>query len=268
MNWKSKKTFQVFFSIVFGVLVILGSAKVAGLFGSNNLSSDNEWVDGLSVLPGDNTLTLAQKGNISIEENATGATTTTALIARRLVSEYLIAQKGAATSTLSDIDARNIGALLAQEITLPSKKECKLSDLNVSLNNSHDAYTAYATALNVLVSKHTATEQAENDLTILVTAMNTNDAKVLDKLKVKVDLYQTLIKNLVALKVPSSLATIHLHLIQNYEMLRSATVGFQSMLSDPALGTVALTEYREGSDGLALVAKEFDTFVIGENAGQ
>lgn len=260
MNWKSKKTFLVFFSIVFGVLVILGSAKVAGLFGSNSSSNNSEWVDGLSVLPGENTLTLAQKGNISIEENATGATTTTALIARRLVAEYIIAQKGSATSTLNDIDAKNIGVLLAQEITLPAKKEYKLSDLNVSSNNSHDAYTAYAIALNNLISKHTATQQEENDLVILITAMNTNSATTLSKLEGKVSLYQALIKSLLALKVPSSLAPIHLHLIQNYETLRSSTVGLQSMLSDPALGTVALTQYREGTDGLVATAQEFGNF--------
>ena len=263
MIWKSKKTFLVFLSLVFGSVIILGSAKVAGVFGISTPSESTEddvWKSTLSVLPGNTALTRVAKGNIQIDELSQSATTTTDLISRRLIIEYALSQKGTATSTMSDEEAENIANILASEVKLPQKKQYKLSDLNISDDNSEDAGILYKKTLNTLVQNHTSTEQRENELTILVVAMNTEDTAYINKLKIKVALYQELIKKLLALKTPSSVAPIHLHLLQGYETLRSATVGLQSMLDDPVLGIATLAEYKKGVDMLVLVEQEYKNF--------
>lgn len=267
MVWQStntKKTFLVFMSLIFGGLVILGAAKITGVLGTNISfetpgANDSLWKSTLSVIPGGSTPTRVEKGSIQ-EERASVATTTTDLIARRLIVEYALSQKGAATSTMSDVDAKNIANVLAQEVKLPQEKQYRLNDLNVSKDNSENSGILYKKTLNTLIQNHLATEQKENELTILITAMNTKDPTSLNKLDTKVALYQQLINNLLALKTPSSVAQIHLHLLQGYEALRAATVGFKSMLADPAAGVASLTEYRNGVDTLLLAEKEYHDF--------
>lgn len=263
MDWKLKKTFLVFLSVIFGSAVILGSAKMSGFFGSNASNEalgDDVWKSTLSVLPGDTALTRVAKGNVQIDGFDQGATTTTDLISRRLIIEYALSQRDTATSTMSDEEAKNIANILASEIKLPQKNQYTLSDLNVSTDNSETAGILYKKTLNTLIQNHAATEQKENDLTILVIAMDTKDTAYLNKLKTKIALYQELIKKLLALKTPSSVAPIHLHLVEGYETLRSATAGFQSMLDDPVLGIAALAEYKKGIDMLVLVEQEYKNF--------
>lgn len=266
MNWQSKntkKSFLLFLSLVFGGAIILGSAKIAGVFGTtvpSKTPDSSEWKSTLSVLPGSIALTRVAKGDIRIDEIAQSATTTTDLISRRLIIEYALSQKGTSTSTMSNEEAENIANILAKEVKLPQKKQYKLSDLNISADNSESAGILYKKTLNALVQSHTATEQTENELTVLVIAMGTKDSAYLNKLKVKTALYQELVKKLIALKTPSSVAPIHLHLLQGYETLRSATAGLQSMLDDPVLGIAALAEYKKGIDMLVHVEQEYKNF--------
>lgn len=260
MIWKSKKTFLVFLSVIFGSVVILISAKMAGFFGTNSTSEaveNDEWRSALSVLPGNTALTRVAKGNIQIDEVSQSATTTTDLISRRLIIEYALSQRGTATSTMSDEEAENIANILASEVKLPQKKQYTLSDLNISTDNNEAASILYKDKLDAILIAHAATTQKENELSILIIAMDKKDTAYLNKLKTKVALYQDLIKKLLALKTPSSVAQFHLHLVQSFETLRSATVGFQSMLDDPVLGIAALAEYRNGVDMLTEAGVEY-----------
>lgn len=265
MIWKSKKTFLVFLSLVFGSAVILSSAKIAGVFGTNTSSDATEndrWKSTLSVLPGSTALTRVAKGNIQIDEIAQSATTTTDLISRRLIIEYALSQKGTATTTMGDAEAESIAKILASEIRLPQKKQYKLSDLNISTDNSEGAGILYKDTLNTILVAHATTGQKENELSILVIAMDKKDTAYLDKLKTKVAMYQELIGKLLALKTPSSATPFHLHLIQSFETLRSATVGLQSMLTDPVLGIAALAEYRNGVDLLTEAGQEYRALIF------
>lgn len=268
MVWQSKNTkklFLVFMSLIFGSAIVFGAIKISGVFSTNvsfespELANDGSWMNALSIIPGANTATRVERGSIQAEK-AFMATTTTDLIARRLVVEYSLSQRATATSTMSDADAKNIASILAQEVKLPPKKDYSLSDLNISDDNSHEASILYANTVNTLMSNYLKEEQKENELTMLITAMNTKDATLLSRIDTKVLLYQSLIKKLLALKTPSSVAHIHLHLVQSFETLRSATDGFQGMLTDPAMGVVALTEYRDGHDALTLTRREYYDF--------
>ena len=97
-------------------------------------------------------------------------------------------------------------------------------------------------------------------MSIVIAAINTNDSAPLSRLKEKVVIYQQFISKIIALKTPSSVAPIHLHFLQTYETLRSATIGLQNIIADPVVGIAALTEYRTGFDGLMLVKREYDDF--------
>ncbi len=263
MVWQSKKTLFILLSLVFGGLVILGAAKMAGVFntGASTASTENSgWETALSVLPSSAALTRVGKGNAEIDEKAASATTTTDIIARRILIEYALSKKDATSDAISDADVKNIANTLAKEIKLPPKKQYQLSDLNISKDNSYDANLSYIKTISTLLKNFVATGQKETELTILVSAIDTKNMATLDQLKTKVAIYQELIKNLLVLKTPSLIAPLHLRLLQSYETLRSATVGLQSMLADPALGISALAEYRNGFEALSVVENEYRTF--------
>lgn len=270
MVWQSKNTkklFLLFISLIIGVAIVFGAIIITSDFGTNIFlkSSDNkdtEWASALSVIPGYDALTRVAKGNVEIAEKEYVATTTTDLIARRLIIEYGLSQKGTATSTMSDAEAEKIANILASEVTLPQKKQYEISDLNVSADNSETAGTIYKDTLDAILVAHATTEQKENELSILAIAMDKKDPAYLNKLNAKIALYQELIRKLLALKTPSSVASFHLHLVQGFETLRSATVGFQSMLEDPVVGIAALAEYKNGIDSLTMAGEEYRRLIF------
>lgn len=249
------------FAVLVGVGIVF-FAWIGGRVASTENSSlgSNKWKDALSVIPQTFTSKTLSVSSGKIEMNTEDATTTTDIVARKLLLEYANSQKGATTVELSDTDAQNIASRLTQDLKLPQKKEYVLSDLNISTDNSYEANLLYMTTLSTLLKNYVTTGQKETELTILLSAMTTKNSITLNKLKDKVVIYQNLIKNLLSLKTPSLIASLHLRLVQDYEALRSGTVGLQSMLTDPVVGIASLAEYRNAFDDLFLTEKAFREF--------
>ncbi|MFZ2303218.1 MAG: hypothetical protein WAV98_00305 [Minisyncoccia bacterium] len=262
MALQSKKTLFIFLSVIFGLLVIFGAAKMAGLLGKNmpDSLSDERWQSELSVIPGSASLTRVLKGNVQAEDSLLQATSTTDYLARKLIVEYALSQRNTSTSTMSDAEATKIANILASEVKLPQKKEYAISDLNISEDNSASAYISYRSDITADINDLGSVLQKENDLSIFLSAISTNDSASLDKLRARVALYQEFIKKLLTQKTPSKTAKVHLRLVQAYETLRVATAGFQNALTNPAVGVAALAEYRIGVDELNFTAEEYSVF--------
>lgn len=261
MFWKYKNKFLIFLSLCFGLIVVLFSAKMAGFFDSEGSAENatSEWESALSVLPGVRTLTRVEKGREE-EEKAFVATTTTDIVARRLLTEYLKSHQLTDPSALSDEEANKIALRGMSELKPSYKKVYELTDLNISKDNSYDANLLYMTTLNRTLKDFVATGQKETELTILFTAVNEKNPSLLDKLGPKIVIYQELIKKLLALKTPSNIAPLHLQLLQSYETLRGATGGLHNVLGDPAAGLAAIAEYKAGLDDLFLAEQALRTF--------
>lgn len=262
MDKQYKKIFSILFAVLVGVGIIFFAWKSGVVIRSSDSLSTNDhsWKDTLSIVPQayqSKTLGLS-KG--AVEMNTADATTTTDIIARKLLVEYVESQKGSATSTISDETAQAIANSLAQEVRLPQKKEYALSDLNISFDNSREANILYINTVNDLTKEQFATPEKETDLSILANAVNTWSPATLNKLKPRIVKYQELIEKLLIVSTPSYVAPIHLHLVQSLETLRSATIGLQSVISDPVVGIAALTEYRSWIDEITLVRQEYRIF--------
>lgn len=264
MDQRFKKIFSVLFAILLGAGVVLFAVTGGSIFhiGTSGKVNNTNWKDSLSIVPQKYSLRAASTAGADVEIPSVAATTTTDLIARKLLFEYVAAQNNSATTTLSDAAVANIANSLGQEITLPQKTSYEMGDLNISSDNSTSAGLSYQSSLNTLIRNHVATEQKENELMILTSAMNNKDANTLSRLSAKVTEYQKLVKSLLSLKTPSLVAPLHLQLVQSYETLRSATVGFQSMLVDPAIGVAALAEYKSGVDALTKTETDYKNFVF------
>lgn len=264
MNKQYKKIFSVLFAILIGVGIIFFAWKGDKIdeAGVSTSIKNSDWKDSLSVVPQAYTSKTLGVSKGSVYMDTTDATTTTDIIARKLLVEYVASQKNSATSTISDETAQSIANTLVQEVKLPQKKEYSLRDLNISSDNSREANILYINTVNDLTNEQLATPEKETDLTILATAVDTWNTATLNKLKPKVVIYQELIKKLLAVKTPSSVAPIHLHLVQSFETLRSSTIGLQSIISDPVVGIAALAEYRNWIDEMTLVRQEYSDFYI------
>lgn len=259
-NKNTRKIILLSLSLILGLGVIFGAAKMSGIIGANSSGTNtDEWKDGLSVVPEKTILFNAKKGTAQTVDTVPIATSTTDIIARRLLVEEFVASKKATDGdTISDDEAQKIASTLAGEVSLSPIKKYFLGDLRVSKDKSADYEVAYRKKINTLIQAHSATEEKESDLSIVVTAMDTSNGAVLKKLDTKVAIHQKIINDLLALEVPVRLISIHLHLVQGYEMLRSATLGAQNILSDPAKGIAALALYRSGIDALHTTVDEYN----------
>lgn len=262
MNNQYKKIFSVLFAILIGAGIIFFAWRGGSVdeTGAPTSEKNGDWKDSLSVVPQAYTSKTLGVSKGVIDMNTTDATTTTDIIARKLLVEYVASQKSSATSTISDETAQAIANTLAQEVRLPQKKEYTSRDLNISYDNSREANILYINTVNDLTNEQLATPEKETDLTILANAVNTWNATTLNKLQPKVVKYQELIKKLLEVKTPSYVAPIHLHLIQSFETLRTSTIGLQSIVSDPVVGIASLAEYRNWVDEIILVRQEYSDF--------
>lgn len=261
-----KKIIPIVLAILLGGVIIVVAVKGMSIFGTSvsytaqkEKEADTSWMSVLSVIPIGKSITRVERGDAKIDTATLNATTTTNSISQKLILAYTAVQQGR-TTPLSDAEAEAIATSLAQDIKLPPKTQYKLSNLNISEDNSNEAGSLYTKNLNTLLSAFADANKKENALGIVSKAMETKDASVLGKLDLYIGLYQKLEKDLLTLKTPSLIAPLHLHLVQSYESLRSATVGLKSVLTDPIVGLASFAEYQKGIDALNTAAEEYRTF--------
>lgn len=261
MEQHFKKIFSVFIAILIGGGIVFFAWRATGAPQTKGSAlNTGNWKNSLSVVPQSPQAKTSNLIKNTIESSTTEATTTTDIISRKLLLEYVYSQKGAATTTLDDVAVKNIAARLAGEVVVPKRKQYTLSDLNINTENTPASYALYSNTTNTLIKEHLATEKTENELVLVDRAIKNNDGASLEMLTQKSARYENLLKKLLSLETPSSLAPIHLHLIQSYETLRSATLGLQKILIDPVMGIVAIEEYRSGIDALFITSQEFADF--------
>lgn len=261
MVWQSKKVLLISLSLILGIFIVAGTVITTYISDNNNDEGiANEWRDSLSITQSKDAPARIKKSEVKIDDASLQATTTTDIISRKLLVEYALSQKSATTPNMSDSDAQKIAISLVNEIKLPTKKVYALSDLNISNDNTYNSNLLYITSVSKLLKEFVATRQNETELTLLVKAVETNNEAPLAQIGERILIFDKLIKNLLILKTPSNVSLVHLHLIQAYETMRSATLSFKNILSDPALGLASLAEYRNGIDALSLAERELREF--------
>lgn len=265
-----KKLFLIFLALSLGAVIIVVAIKGGSIFGMDvSFTAPNEadtsWKSALSIIPGDKSFARVEKGNVKMENPSLSATSTTGIISQKILLEYAAIQKRTGNTEISDSDAAAIAAKLTQDIKLPQKTEYKLSNLNISEDNSALAGETYKEALTALINKmieenNKDLARGEDALSVVTMASETQNSSILEKLNPIIARHQTLIKNLLALKTPSSVAGPHLHLLQSYEDLRVAMIGLQKLITDPIIGLTAITEYQNGIGALFTAVEEYNKF--------
>lgn len=265
MARQSKKFFPIFLTLFLGVAIIVIAIKGGSIFGTTisftaPKEDDTSWKSALSVVPGNTSLARVERGTVKADEPAHYyATTTTDLISRKLVLDYMAFQRSSATTTLSDADAEAIAGNLIQEVKLAPGTQYKLSDLNISGDNSDAANAAYTKKVTDAMQDF-ITAHKINELEVVGEALTAKDATKLQELVPITAQYERLKKGLLAVKTPSAIAPLHLRLVQGYTNIQSSIVSMQKMFSDSVLGFAALSQYQNELSAIDTVGDEYKNY--------
>jgi len=116
--------------------------------------------------------------------------------------------------------------------------------LNVSSDNSIEAMRAYGNAFGVLIERYTKrTHRTEEE--ILEDALTTKNTKALQELQLPAITYKNFAKDLLVLRVPSSLAQAHLKIVNGYDGMSKGLLGLQKLFIDPVEGGGAYQVYTD-----------------------
>jgi len=258
MDRQFKKIFSVALALIVGVGIILFAWK-GGAINDNNVAFEptiigDTWKDSLLTIPSSKTLGTADGGNII------AATTTADIIARELVTNYTLVQQNRATTTLSDIDAQSIAQMMVDKIEIPKGIIYSAKDINTSNDNSGAAIANYIKSIDEIM-KVFSSSRTTNEVAIFTEALSTKDETKLQGLVSIITGYKNLQKTLLAVPTPSTIAPLHLRLVQSYAKIEAAVTSMQKVLTDPMLGLAAYTQYKKEIDILRALDTEYQKHI-------
>lgn len=263
MSGYNKKLFSIAIAFLVGIVVILFAWKGSSFFniGVSNKTTGDEWKDSLSIIPQESTVqTLAAHGGALAYTGSGGATTTTDLLARNLLTSYALMQGNMSTTTWSDTDADALAQILIKQIELPQGKQYVVGDLSVLSDNSTAALTVYSNEVSRILRTSSAS-QTKRDTEILFAAPGVNDVQRKAAIEKVIARYKQLKKDLLAIKTPSDTVPFHLRLIQGYANIEDSVKIMPEIFTDPAKGFAALTQYKNEVNGLIILSKEYQDYL-------
>ena len=263
MSGYNKKLFSIAIAFLVGIVVILFAWKGSSLFniGGSDKTTSGEWKDSLSVIPQESTVqTLAAHGGALAYTGTGGATTTTDLLARNLLTSYALMQGNMSTTTWSDTDADALAQILVKQIELPQGKQYVEGDLIVSTDNSPAAITTYSNEVHrILISS--IMSQTKGDTEILFTTPGVNDVERKAAIAKVIARYKKLNKDLLAVKTPSGAVSFQLRLVQGYANIGDSVKIMPEIFTDPAKGFAALTQYKNEVEKLITLSREYQDYL-------
>lgn len=186
--------------------------------------------------PNDKIITEIKQNNSTESPNITDA------FVKEIMSTYTkMAQKG--TANKQEIETLN--KQLLQEITAKTSQSdipaYTTNDLNISKTNSEKQISIYKENLKTISIKYS--KMGKNVVDIVNDALKTKNEEELSELKNSIEVYNKLIKELLAMSVPSTISQIHLNIINAYQSIVNSAKNMQLVLKDPVVGLAGILQY-------------------------
>jgi hypothetical protein len=138
----------------------------------------------------------------------------------------------------------------------------QIIDLNISSDNSIEAMRAYGNAFGVFIQQYTKRTHRTEEV-ILEDALPTKNSKTLLELQLPAVTYRNFSRDLLVLRVPSSLAVHHLNIVNGYNGMSKGLLGMQKLFLDPVEGGGAYQSYTTQrlsvTQGYAGIVASFNT---------
>jgi hypothetical protein len=255
MGRQFKKNFSILLALLIGGSSIVFVLKGETINYSPGASGGGSWLSSLSIVPQTPSAKPASTSTSNLIANE--ATTTTDIVARTLLSNYALLQSSdLSTTTLSDADAGRVAQTAIDKIKLPQAVQFTTTDITISNDNSPTALIAYVKTVGSLVQGF-ASAQTKNDIQVSFVVPGTeSDAKREADVSQNIAHYTKLIHGLLATKTPSSLAPLHLSIVQDYADIQATIQPMSQIFTDQFLGLAALAQYRAKISDLSLLISE------------
>ncbi len=177
-------------------------------------------------------------------DNFFDETTLTAQLARDFMSQYLLLKKDN-TNLTNDQMAQVVQNTLA----LPAYNQLSgavyvSSNLNISNDNSPASLKNYQNTANAILQKR-ALEIKSDPILVINDAIKSNDEKTLEALDPIIDTNKAIIKDFLAISVPSQLVTAHLEIINAFSDFLADLQMMRVMFTDPTRGLIGRTQYAQ-----------------------
>lgn len=265
MVWQFKKIIPLSFATIFGFSIIFLAVK-ENYPAKKEVSGDtaNEsWRDSLTITPSTSPdLFSFKKQNVTKSGTSTASLppTTTEALARDLLLEYVTTKRALGQVAMTDADAQVAAERLVQKIKLPQGKQYSAKDIVISSNNSTLAIKTYADEIRASLLAFSAST-VSGDIEVVYMSPKTDNAKRQSAYRHTMMRYDKLIKELLASNTPSSIASLHLRLVQAYANREHSVKTMMEIFTDPIKGFAALTEYRKEVVGLTALGKEYERYL-------
>lgn len=262
MKHQPKKLFSIALALAIGGVVVLLAWK-GDLLTSSKITADadgDSWLSSLLVIPQASTTSVlgSRSSADSITTSAEMSTTTTSILARDILVNYAVMQKGSMGTTWNDEEADALAKSIVSGIEVP-KTEYTLKDLNISSDNSDVALGTYGTKI-LSVLKASSPKSESGEVAVFMSAVSSNDPKKLSELAPFIAEYSAAKKSLLTTKTPSGIAPIHLLLVQNFANTESALISMQKMFTDPVGGLAGFIQYKKEVDSLVSIANAYKNY--------
>lgn len=261
MNQQFKKIFSVAITLIAGLGIILFAWK-GDTSTSNKISfeptviKNNDWRNSLRVVP----QTSPEKILDATKNAGLEATTTSAIMARDMLTGYALLAKRNSTTTVSDADAQALAQEIIKKIDVAQGKQYTKRDLDISTDNSPDAVNVYSKEIARIIQSFIEL-RTKSDLEIVLSDPRPNPEVKAVEMGGLANRYEKLVDSLVATKVPSEIALIHLRIIQGYSNIGVSLIALADVYTDPMRGLVALTQYRKEIDDFIALSKEYGDYL-------
>jgi hypothetical protein len=229
--------------LVWGAYVLTHHSEVAAqnLAVDSSLGVSTDWKAQLENIqaqsPNNKAPQAPDQGTVDTLRSAATSDNLTDTVARTL----LINLSNAKAQGLGD-DIPTQDQLIADAVAKINERPAKIvyanADLTISGDNSAKALAAYGNAFMQVVKEHPGASYG-TVIYIVATSTDNGDPKRLSPLKGIGAEYAALAKALAGISVPSTLAPLHLTIVNNFEKMAEAVADLQKLYDDPLRGLAA-----------------------------
>lgn len=160
---------------------------------------------------------------------------------------YLNQQTKANGATIGEI-AASVGKEIQKAKDKLDGDTYTMSNLSAGNDNSPEALKKYGNDMaEIFITTSNKYNPKESYLVLVKQALESGDPKKLKKLDPYVDFYKNIIKDSLALKVPSSAASIHLNIINSYAETLALIQAFQAVFDDAPSAVAAHSRLEKAS---------------------
>jgi hypothetical protein len=224
-------------------LILKSSEELAVLQGDADKNGTPDWRD---MLINNMSPTLKEEASKAVvtnssKKNLEDPNNLTSSFAKNIyTSSVYVSQKG----NLTQAQQEELGAKIAQEAS--SKlvfTTYSLNDLHIIKDDSQNAIKKYGNELGTIYTKTSSGNITRDDIAI-IEAYNVNkDASVLEAFVVKKNVLETAITSLLALPVPTPVASYHLRLINKLSDYKIIIDNLSQLDTDPVRALIAFDSY-------------------------